>query len=177
MTNNATKTYLVGVIERAIAYYEVEAEDPHAAAENWEEGQFYDRDDEALDTEGPCNVRERQHDGKWRKVPESEWRAADGTEARDDEAVYDYYEISGCRRYAEYVPAEGYEGMTTQQICLERCADGEAELWTLYGHIPRQGLEAIGEFPCREAAERVYYRITGRRYSRPSRINNPAEKG
>ncbi len=35
MTNIATKTYLVGVIERAIAYYEVEAEDASTAAENW----------------------------------------------------------------------------------------------------------------------------------------------
>src|SRR5262249_48376830 len=38
MTNTATKTYYVGVIERAIAYYEVEAEDARAAAENWQDG-------------------------------------------------------------------------------------------------------------------------------------------
>ena len=75
MTNNATKTYLVGVIERAIAYYKVEARDARTAAENWQEGEFYARDDEALDTEGPCNVRERQHDGTWRKLPKSEWEA------------------------------------------------------------------------------------------------------
>ena len=47
MTNIATKTYLVGVIERAIAYYEVEAEDARTAAENWMDGEFHDRDDEA----------------------------------------------------------------------------------------------------------------------------------
>ena len=52
MTNTATKTYLVGVIERAIAYYEVEAEDARTAAENWQEGEFHDRDDEALDPRG-----------------------------------------------------------------------------------------------------------------------------
>ncbi len=75
MTTTATKTYYVGVIERAIAYYEVEAEDARNAAENWEEGEFKDRDDEALESEGPCNVRERQPDGSWRKVPPSEWEA------------------------------------------------------------------------------------------------------
>ena len=76
MTNNATKTYRVGVIERVIAYYRVEAEDARSAAESWAEGEFYDRDDEALDTEGPCSVRERQPDGSWRKLPRSEWGAA-----------------------------------------------------------------------------------------------------
>jgi hypothetical protein len=76
MTTTATKTYYVGVIERAIAYYEVEAEDARTAAENWEEGEFKDRDDEAHESEGPCSVRERQPDGSWRKVPLSEWEAA-----------------------------------------------------------------------------------------------------
>ena len=54
MTTTATKTYLVGVIERAISYYEVEAQDARTAAENWQEGEFWDRDDEALESEGPC---------------------------------------------------------------------------------------------------------------------------
>ena len=40
MNNTATKTYLVGVIERAMAYYEVEAEDARPAAENWQDGEF-----------------------------------------------------------------------------------------------------------------------------------------
>ena len=43
MTTTATKTYLVGVIERAIAYYEVEAEDARSAAENWQEGELTTR--------------------------------------------------------------------------------------------------------------------------------------
>ena len=75
MTTTATKTYLVYVIERALAYYEVEAEDARNAAENWQEGEFIGRDDEALDTEGPCSVRERQPNGKWKKLPTSEWEA------------------------------------------------------------------------------------------------------
>jgi hypothetical protein len=76
MTTTTIKTYHVGVIERALAYYEVEAEDARTAADNWQDGEFHDRDDEALDTEGPCSVRERQADGSWRKVPPSEWEAA-----------------------------------------------------------------------------------------------------
>jgi hypothetical protein len=75
MTNTAIKTYLVGVIERAIAYYEVEAKDARNAAENWQDGEFHDRDDEALDSEGPCNVRVEQADGTWVKLPPSEWEA------------------------------------------------------------------------------------------------------
>ena len=73
MTNTATKTYLVGVIERAIAYYLVEAENARTAADNWQDGQFHDRDDEALESEGPCNVRVRQPDGTWLKLPPSKW--------------------------------------------------------------------------------------------------------
>ena len=73
-SNITAKTYRVTVIERALAHYEVEAEDARAAAENWQDGEFIDRDDEALDTQGPSSVRERQPDGKWRKVPPSEWQ-------------------------------------------------------------------------------------------------------
>jgi hypothetical protein len=108
MTHNETKTYLVGVIERAISYFEVEAEDARTAAENWQDEDFHDRDDEALDTEGPCRVREQQPDLSWRKVPPSEWedgptihnvsklhyaiRRCDGTEE------YLYWEVSGVGR-------------------------------------------------------------------------------
>jgi hypothetical protein len=76
MNTTTIKTYRVAVIERALAYYEVEAEDARTAAENWQDGEFYDRDDEALDTEGPSGVREQQPDGTWRNVPKSEWEAA-----------------------------------------------------------------------------------------------------
>ena len=75
MTKTATKTYRIGVIERTISYYEVEAEDARTAAENWQEGQFWDRDDEALDSEGPCNVREQRPDGTFLKLPRSQWQA------------------------------------------------------------------------------------------------------
>jgi hypothetical protein len=75
MTDTATTTYLVGVIERAIAYDMVDAEDARAAAEDWQDGEFHDRDDEALEAEGPCNVRVEQPDGTWMKLPPSEWEA------------------------------------------------------------------------------------------------------
>ncbi len=81
MTNISTKTYLVGVIERAIAYYTVEAEDARSAAENWHDGEFHDRDDEALESEGPCNVRVKQPNGRWMKLPPSEWEAEPTTAA------------------------------------------------------------------------------------------------
>jgi len=74
MTNAATKTYLVTVIERCLVFYEVEAEDARTAAENWQYGLFDGRDDEALEAEGACSVREQQADGSYRKLPESEWR-------------------------------------------------------------------------------------------------------
>jgi hypothetical protein len=76
MTTTATKTYRVTVIERVPAQYHVKAENAREAAENWEDGEFYDRDDEDLEIEGPCDVHERQPDGKWRKLPRSEWQPA-----------------------------------------------------------------------------------------------------
>jgi hypothetical protein len=85
MTNTATKTYRVAVIERALAYYEVEAESPRAAALDWEDGEFRDRDEEALAAEGPAIVRERRPDGTWRTVPRSEWE--DDPPAAADAAV------------------------------------------------------------------------------------------
>ena len=88
MTNTATKTYLVGVIERAIAYYKVEAENARTAAENWQDGEFHDRDDEALDSDGPCNVREKQPDGSWEKLPPSQWEADPHTVRRRGEKPY-----------------------------------------------------------------------------------------
>jgi hypothetical protein len=73
MTGTATKIYSVGVIERAITYFKIEAEDARTAAENWSDGEFEDCEDEALDDEGPCTVHELQPDGTWRKLPRSEW--------------------------------------------------------------------------------------------------------
>lgn len=66
---------------------------------------------------------------------------------------YDAYEIEGVASFV-------YEHGTY----YEPTEDADAEMWTLYGHIPGRGVEAIGDFRTRELAEEVYARITGRRY-------------
>jgi hypothetical protein len=71
--------------------------------------------------------------------------------------VYDNYEISGCR----YVGGDEQDG----RQAVEPCDDAESQFWTLYGHIDGQGVEAIGDFPSRQVAEEVYYRITGQPFS------------
>ena len=153
MTSNATKTYLVGVIERAIAYYNVEAEDARAAAEAWEDGEFYDCDDKPLSSEGPCNVRERQPDGKWRKVPKSEWEPA------LDIARFYSFEIEP--RIAHW---EDGDPRRPDHIA---CDDHEADLWRLYGNRPGLDSVCIGEYATRALAEDAYAGITGRRYDSP----------
>jgi hypothetical protein len=109
MTNNSTKTYRVSVIERTLAFYEVEAEDARAAAESWQDGEFESRDDEALDTEGPCSVREQQPDGKWRKVPPPEWQV----------------ETSGPLT----VSGEHTQAHTPEPWYVDGLADNETQLW------------------------------------------------
>jgi hypothetical protein len=67
--------------------------------------------------------------------------------------VYDNYEISPCRRYEEQdSPGKFY---------FEVCEPHEADVWTLYGHIANEGVQAIGGFAKREAAEEVFFHITG----------------
>jgi len=113
MTTNtiATKTYLVGVVERAIAYYTIEAEDARSAAENWQEGEFHDRDEEALESEGPCNVRVKQPDGTWLKLPPSDWEAepppVPGPKPYSVLLLYpDYLDDTGDETYYALVEAE-----------------------------------------------------------------------
>ena len=40
----------------------------------------------------------------------------------------------------------------------------DAEVWTLYGRVPGEGVEAVGHFATWEAAEEVRARITGTPY-------------
>jgi hypothetical protein len=112
MTNTAPKTYVVGVIERAITYFNVQADDARAAAENWQDGEFWDRDDEALESEGPCNVREEQPDGSLRKLPRSEWETGPEDETESGNKPYsvlllypDYASDSGTETYYAFVTA------------------------------------------------------------------------
>src|SRR5207237_2324568 len=43
----------------------------------------------------------------------------------------------------------------------EVCQAEEADVWTLYGHIPGEGVQAIGDFSKCEYAEEAFQRITG----------------
>jgi hypothetical protein len=45
----------------------------------------------------------------------------------------------------------------------------EAEVWRLYGRIPGQGLECIGDFKTQGRAEEIYAHITGRPYLHPTK--------
>jgi len=47
----------------------------------------------------------------------------------------------------------------------EQVSDHDAEFWSLFGHIPGQGLDYVGDFATREHAEEVFARVTGRRYA------------
>jgi hypothetical protein len=67
--------------------------------------------------------------------------------------VFDNYEISPCTRTEEPdKPGHFY---------FEVCEPHEADVWTLYGHINGEGVEAIGDFASREHAEETFQRITG----------------
>lgn len=66
---------------------------------------------------------------------------------------FDGYEIHGVREF----------GRGKSRHC-EQVPDAEARFWSLYGHIPDQGQECIGDFNSREFAEVVYARITGEPY-------------
>jgi len=75
---------------------------------------------------------------------------------------FDDYEINPCRRFQE--PDD------PQRFYFEVCEPHEADVWTLYGHIPGQGVEAIGDFSTQQFAEEIYARITGREYRNGGRI-------
>jgi len=71
--------------------------------------------------------------------------------------VYDNYEITPCRRYEEPdSPGKSY---------FEVCEPDEADVWTLYGHIAGEGVEAIADFATREHAEAVFFHITGMKFT------------
>lgn len=67
--------------------------------------------------------------------------------------LFDNYEIHPCTRTEEPdSPGKFY---------FEQCEPEEADVWTLYGHIDGEGVEAIGDFTTREHAEEVFFRIVG----------------
>jgi len=70
---------------------------------------------------------------------------------------FDAYEVHGVKKYEE----------SGSKFC-EQVSDNEADFWSLYGHIPGQGLSCIGDFRTREYAEEIYARITGHSYTNGS---------
>ena len=76
--------------------------------------------------------------------------------------TFDNYEISPCRRYEE--------PDSPGKFFFEVCDPEEADVWTLYGHIPGQGVQAIGDFNSREYAEEAFQRITGIAFAGTSEV-------
>ena len=155
MTNTAIKTYLVGVIERAIAYYEVKADDARTAAENWQDGEFHGRDDEALESEGPCNVREEQPDGTFLKLPKSQWDPVPTTASPSGKKPYsvlllypDYVNDSGTATYYAIVQAtdpdeavaQAQQEAATSQDGVEMEPGDFAPLLVTQGHHASESL-------------------------------------
>jgi len=69
-----------------------------------------------------------------------------------------------------FVPFDGYEIHSvrgrreedmTDRRSMEVCEPDEAECWRLYGHIPGQGMDCIGDFQTLAHAEEILARITG----------------
>ena len=56
------------------------------------------------------------------------------------------------------------DGWRGKNRYCEQVPDEEAQFFSLYGHIPGQGLDCIGDFKTRALAEEVCARITGRPY-------------
>jgi len=155
MTKTAAKTYRVGVVERAISYYDVEAIDARTAAANWGEGEFKDRDAEALETEGPCSVRERQPDGTFLKLPKSQWEAVPAADKDSGKKLYsvlllypDYANDSGTETFYAFVEAqepieavaEAQRQAATAQDGVECDAEDFAPLLVTPGHHRSEAL-------------------------------------
>ena len=68
--------------------------------------------------------------------------------------AFDGYEVHGVREFDE----------GGNKWC-EQVPDDGALFWSLYGHIPGEGVDCIGDFKTRQHAEEVYARITGRHYN------------
>jgi len=82
---------------------------------------------------------------------------------------FDDYEIHGMKRLSPQGREEEPVGRVINDC--EQVCDAEAEFWSLFGHIPGQGLDCIGDFATRQHAEEILARITGRPYRSLPRRN------
>jgi len=71
---------------------------------------------------------------------------------------FDNYEVHGCKDFFAHAKNDGSRYKYTEQV-----DDSEATFWTLYGHITGEGVQAIGDFKTRAAAEEVMALIKGER--------------
>jgi hypothetical protein len=76
--------------------------------------------------------------------------------------LFDNYEISPCIRIEE----PGSPGTFNFEVC----GPNEADVWTLYGHIDGEGVQAIGDFATRDHAEEVFTLITGMSFAVSSEV-------
>jgi hypothetical protein len=62
---------------------------------------------------------------------------------------------------------DGYEIAAVCRVpghdAYEICTPSEAEYWTLYGHIPGEGVDAVADRQTKEQCEELLYRLTGHR--------------
>lgn len=65
-------------------------------------------------------------------------------------------------------PYDEYEihGVIEVDRACEQVDDNQAQFWSLFGHIPGQGVQCIGDFGTRKHAEEVFARITRRPYGK-----------
>jgi hypothetical protein len=92
------------------------------------------------------------HNGDVEEYPQLEIDDAPESNTSALLTPFDDYEVHGIRAVEPY-----YED-------FEQVDDSDAQLWSLFGHIPGHGLECIGNFDSRQLAEAVYARITRRHY-------------
>lgn len=63
------------------------------------------------------------------------------------------------------IPFDSYEIAPVRKIddhdAYEICAPSEAQCWTLYGHIPGEGVDAIADRQTKAQCEVLLYRLTG----------------
>ena len=77
---------------------------------------------------------------------------------------FDDYEIHGMKRLSGCLGSEQEPVGRVIDNC-EQVSEHDAEFWSLFGHIPGQGVDCVGDFATREHAEEVFARITGRSYA------------
>lgn len=74
------------------------------------------------------------------------------TELMDSGTTFDEIEVHGVRDLYKEQDAEYREKHGT---CFEQCDDSEAEMWSVYIHIPDNGLECIADCETKEQAEKL----------------------